>query len=187
MTALSAPLLLIWRRVRANWRFLAVLFAGILAATTLLASAPLYLDAMSELGLRHALKFERTGVLDTAVLVPSRPLDPSGYDTTRQRVEARTGDTLGGLVDEQVAHIKTPALPLSLPPISRFASSLDMRGSVQSYSGYELHSNVLEGRFPDAGVAGEAEGRAIEAAIGRSSADFLEVGVGDTLGVVPIG
>ncbi|MEE9285741.1 MAG: FtsX-like permease family protein, partial [Dehalococcoidia bacterium] len=120
-------------------------------------------------------------------LVPSRPLDPSGYDTTRQRVEARTGDTLGGLVDEQVAHIKTPALPLSLPPISRFASSLDMRGSVQSYSGSELHSNVLEGRFPDAGVAGEAEGRAIEAAIGRSSADFLEVGVGDTLGVVPIG
>ncbi|MCH8194905.1 MAG: hypothetical protein IIB12_02420 [Chloroflexi bacterium] len=187
MTALSAPLLLIWRRFRSNWRFLAVLFAGMLVATTLLASTPLYLDAMSELGLRHALRFERTGVLDTAVLVPSRPLDQGGYERTSQLVEARIGESIRPLVDSEVAHIKTPGLVVNLPPSSRYGGGQAIRASVQSYSNYEQHSAVVEGRFPEAETVASGSGDAIEAAIGRSAADFLQLNVGDTVQIVPIG
>ena len=63
MTSILSSLVLVWRRIRSNWRLMLVVFAGILAATTLLAAAPLYLGATSELGLRHTLEFEPAGVV----------------------------------------------------------------------------------------------------------------------------
>ena len=112
MSSITAALVLLWRRVKANWRLLAILFGGILLATTLLSGSPLYLGAMNELGLRHALKAERVGVLDSAVWAPFRPLDESGYQNATQRVAALTEQAIGPLVTQEVAHIKTPALGL---------------------------------------------------------------------------
>ncbi len=181
MAAITAPLVLIWRRAKANWRFHLVLLAGMLLATTLLAGAPLYLHAMSELGLRHALEFERTGVVDTAILVPSRPLDESGYAQTAQRVQAQVDKTIGPIVAEQVSFIKTPGLDVRLTAETRPGS---VKASIMAYAGYEARTRLIEGAFPQA--RGGADGR-IEAGIGRETARIFGLRLGDTVEVTPIG
>ncbi|MBI3744484.1 MAG: hypothetical protein HY261_09405, partial [Chloroflexi bacterium] len=182
MNSITAPWVLFWRRVRANWRFLAILFAGILLATTLLAATPLYLDSIKEIGLRHALKYETRGVLDTAVLVPSRPLDESGYARTRSRVLGREQETIGSIVQSQVGQIKTPPLNLNLPAVSG-----TIKASVQSYADYESHSSVVEGAFPKTGHRADGSATVIEAAIGRNSANAFHLQLGDSITVAPVG
>ena len=185
MTSLSTPLLLIARRLRANWRLTLVVFSGIIMATTLLSSAPLYLGAVEELGLRHSLQFEKAGVLDTAVLVPYRPLDKAGYASTSDRATTRTREAIGPLVEQQVSHIKTQSLGLAAP-LEGYRSLLLV--SVQSYSEYEEHSRVLEGAFPKSlGAVGGPSGTRIEVAVGKNSADAFSIAVGDDISIIPQG
>ncbi len=184
MSVVTAPLVLLWRRVRAHWRFLVVLFSGVLLATTLLAATPLYLGAMKELGLRHALEFERTGVPHTAINVPFRPLDQSGYDRTRAQIQDRTSETIQPLVVQEVAHIATPPLDLTIPSRGLFETGLVV-GAIQSYSDYEEHSIVVEGEFPrPTGRLGEL-GPIIDVAIGRGTAAAMGLGMGDQIPLFP--
>ncbi len=184
MSRFSAPLVLVWRRVRANWKFLLVLFGGVLLASTLLASSPLYLGAIKELGLRHALEFERRGALDAAVAVPFRPLDPSGYERVRSIVESRGEEALSDLVNERVAVVRTPPLDLRLPETGLIPGGSVFAG-LQSYSGYEAHSRVVEGAFPRATHQTGESGPLIEAAIGRDSADAFRLKLHDLTVLTP--
>ena len=181
MAAITAPLVLLWRRIRANWRFLTVLLAGVVLATTLLASAPIYLGSTKELGLRHALQFERTGVPHTAINVPFRPLDASGYELTRQKIEARKDDTIRGLVTQEVAYIRTPPINVDLPP-SSFLSGVVITGALESYSDFDTYTRVVEGAFPR---PRSQPGDPVQAAIGRRSANAYQLGVGDEVIVSP--
>ena len=184
MTSITAPLVLIARRIGANWRFQLVLFAGILMATTVLSGAPMYLKAIEELGLRHSLRFERTGVLDTAVIVPFRPLDESGYATANERVTGQAAEHIGSLVDLQVAHIKTPGLNLAHAARPRGG---DQRAAIQSYSDYEDHARVVEGRFPRSLGATPGYSVTIEAALGARAASRFQVGLDDEITLTPVG
>ena len=104
-SAVSSPLVLIWRRARSNARFLAMLFAGVLLATTVLAGSPLYLNALSELGLRHSLEFEATGVIDSAVLVPSRPPGRNVFTTTETEIRKQIDVAVGPHIEATASHL----------------------------------------------------------------------------------
>ncbi len=180
MTSFTAPLVLMWRRVRANWRLLLVLFAGILLATTVLAGSPLFLNSVEELGLRHALTYERAGVLDSAIIVRNRPLDPSGFAQADRKVTERTDEALRPYVEQQQNHIRTPGMDLGRiggPP-----STVRYRASLQSFTSYEGHSRLVEGAYP-AGARGDA----IEIAVGRASAQRFSLKIGDRLTATPEG
>jgi hypothetical protein len=169
-----------WRRVRANWRLLLVLFAGILLATTVLSGAPLFLTSVKELGLRHALRYERAGVLDTAITVQNRPLDPSGFAQADAKITSRTDETVRLFVEEQFTHIRTPGMQLTRP--GGPAQATQFRASLQSFAGYEEHSRLVEGAYP----AG-ARGQDIEVAVGRASAQRFSLKVGDRIAATPEG
>ena len=166
MTAILSSLVLIWRRIQSNWRLLLVVFAGILAATTLLAAAPLYLGATSELGICHTFEYERTGVPDTTVLLLYQPIDRSGYLHAQEPVRTRT-ETIRHLVVGEVSHITTPSLGVTFPPPT-FYGPTDARASINAFSGYEEHTDVIDGAFPRAGAA--ASDGVIEVAIGEAAA-----------------
>lgn len=168
------------RRARANWRLLSVLFAGVLLATTLLAGAPLYLGAMKELGLRHALDRETTGVLDTAVGVQYRPLDPVGYGNVRDAIEGPVEAGIGSLVIMTVAHVETPPLGMQLPP-GAGTRGTPPKGSLQSFTGYEDHSLLVAGAFPRPGAERGKTGPIVQVAIGRRSAQAFNLHVGDEI------
>ena len=183
MTAITAPLVLVWRRLRANWRFQLVVFAGVLMATTLLAGAPLYLNSIEELGLRHSLQFERTGVLDTAVLVPFRPLDESGYAQTSTQVDERVNEGIGELVMVRQAHIRMPGYDVLLPG----QTTPRVMSAIQSFSEYEEHTRVVEGRFPRSLGPSATDPLPLEVAIGANAARSFGVGLDDTITILPAG
>jgi len=180
MSSITAPLVLMWRRVRANWRLLLVLFAGILLATTVLSGAPLFLTSVKELGLRHALKYERAGVLDTAITVQNRPLDPSGFGQADAKITSLGDETIRPFVEQQFTHIRTPGMDFTRTGAA--PSQARYRASLQSFAGYEDHSRLVEGAYP----AG-ARGGDIEVGIGRASAQRFSLRVGDRITATPEG
>ena len=177
LSAAASALVLIWRRARSDARFLAVLFAGVLLATTVLAGSPLYLNALSELGLRHALQYERTGVIDVAVLTPTRPPSRTAFTATQSEVREQLDEAAGPYVDAEGSHLATAAMWAALPETSIFAGGL--RARIQSFDAYEPRVRVLEGRLPRAGTA--ADGGAVEVVLGANSARSLRVGLGDRI------
>ncbi|MSQ25266.1 MAG: ABC transporter permease [Dehalococcoidia bacterium] len=182
MQSITAPLVFIGRRVCANWRFLLVLFAGILLAVTLLAATPLYLGATAELGLRYALRYESQGVPDVTVILPSRPLDESRHAQASRLVADAAGDHIRRLVTLDASHIRTPALDLDLPGAQVFAPG-EIKANLESFSGYEEHTRLVQGAFPrSTGGAGGI----VEVAIGQRVARLYRIAVGDSLTVYPV-
>ena len=179
LSAVTAPLVLIWRRARSDARFLAVLFAGVLLATAVLAGSPLYLNALSELGLRHALQYERTGVIDVAVLMPSRPPGRTVFTSTQSELRERIGEVAGPYIEAEGSQLATSPLWAALPETSIFSGAI--RGRIQSFDAYEPRVRLLEGRLPRAGAA--ADGGAVEVVLGANSANSMRVGVGGQIGV----
>ncbi len=173
LAAVTSPLVLIWRRARSDAPFLAALFAGVLLATAVLAGSPLYLNALSELGLRHALQHERTGVLDAAVLVPARPPTRGVFTATQTEVRERVGNAAGPYIEADGSHLAASAMWAVLPEESIFAGSI--RGRIQSFDAYEERVRVLEGRLPRPGAA--ADGGAAEVVLGANSARSLQTGL----------
>jgi hypothetical protein len=64
---------LVLRRSLANWRLLSSVLAGVVVAVALLASAPLYANALSLLGLAHQLQQRTPELLDVQVQVFHEP------------------------------------------------------------------------------------------------------------------
>ncbi len=182
MTAILSSLVLIWRRIQSNWRLLLVVFAGILAATTLLAAAPLYLGATSELGLRHTFEYESAGVPDATVLLLYQPLDQSAYVHAQEQVSTHS-EGIRHLVNDEVSHITTPTLRIAFPPGGIYGPN-DARASINSFGGYEEHTDVIEGALPRSG--GASLDGVIEVAIGLRSAQRFRIGVGDVVEVQPV-
>ncbi len=94
-----------WSHFLSNWRFLAVVFAGVLSAAVLLALAPIYASAMTDLGLSYRLEKdlstsrEQIARVDTYLLQINDPVDQE----RRAAVDLVTGERVGWLgVDEQV-------------------------------------------------------------------------------------
>ena len=182
MQTITAPLVFIGRRARANWRFLLVLFAGILLAVALLSATPLYLGATSELGLRYAMRYESAGVPDVTVILPSRPLDESRHAQATRQVADAAGEHIRRLVTLDTFHIRTPALDVEFPGVAVFTPG-EIKANLESFSGYEEHTRLVQGAFPrSTGGAGGI----VEVAVGARVARLYRVAVGDTLTVYPI-
>lgn len=94
-----------WSHFLSNWRFLAVVFAGVLSAAVLLALAPIYASAMTDLGLSYRLEKdmsttrEQIARVDTYLLQINDPVDQE----RRAAVDLVTQERVGWLgVDEEV-------------------------------------------------------------------------------------
>ena len=154
LAAVTSPLVLIWRRARSDAPFLAALFAGVLLATAVLAGSPLYLNALSELGLRHALQHERAGVPRRRRARPRPPANPRHlHGHPGRRCASGVGDAAGPYIEADGSHLAGAAMWAVLPEEAIFAGSI--RGRIQSFDAYEPRVRVLEGRLPRPGAAAD--------------------------------
>ena len=138
------------RRFAANWPLMLLVGAGALLATTLLATAPIYTDTMSDIGLRFRLDRELDKPSERAVGLYADRLrlgDPVQLAQTRafrEVTEARVGWLGPEILVEQ----------RSDPMVISFASTADglerrvWPGRLVHLSGYENHVEVVEGRLP---------------------------------------
>ena len=90
MQTLTLPGLVI-RRVADNWKLVLSALVGITVVTTLMAGAPIYLDALGRVGVNNSIDRASSESLDILLLSTIFPLDTAKFETT----EASLDDTIG--------------------------------------------------------------------------------------------
>ncbi len=115
MHTLLAAIWLVPARLRAGWRMLLVAAAGVLGAATLLAAAPIYAGAMSDLGVQFRLQRElgdrtlQSATIEGLLVTPQALAQRTALDRT---LEAR----LGWLANRTFAIDRSERLTLQLGP-----------------------------------------------------------------------
>src|SRR5215203_5967586 len=166
---------LVLRRGVANWRLLATLALGVVIASTLLASAPIYARAMADLGPTFTIRDELRVAPATRTEFRDIALGTDDGHAMRAAIERRIDERIGWFRAEQTRHLR----------LGRFAAlkSSDETGQrvplvqPQSLPGYESHVRVLEGRLPRYTEAGQP----IELAISPRSAQVSGLKPGSTV------
>ena len=180
---------LLWllaRRLRSSWALLAITSFGILAAVTLMAVGAVYSRALAEGGIRHTLAAADPAVLDTQVVVRNRPLGPADYRKLRADIEVTVRDRLGYLLREIHRFGRTqPNWPLAVGPNGRLIPFGGPVGQPFFLTGFEDHSRLVEGRWPQAVPDLDDGNLKLEAVLGDQAASSLAVGVGSQLSLFP--
>ena len=172
MIRAMGPLLpLAIRRSFAGRGMMVVMALGIVVAAVLLASAPIYARAMSDLGLRFLIADELDGRHAVWVNLAEVPVASPDGQALQRAVEKQIGARTSWYADSVARNVTLGKFKLE----NSAASPLERRllGQPESLTGYENHVRVVTGRLP-----GKAEGP-LEVAMGTATARASGLSVGD--------
>jgi FtsX-like permease family protein len=166
---------LAWQRLRASWRLLSVLASGILAAATLMALSPVYTRVMNDLGLEYALKQQIGSATHNSVNEFDMPLGTTQAANERGELARLVAGRLSWLTSSEARYGSLPNLNLAGPDgLGRADRALV---TIQTLSGFEDHSRIVEGRQPTP----TADPTAIEGLMPVDAARFLGLKPGDRI------
>ena len=176
---------LLRRRLRYSWGLLILTSFGILAAVTLMSTGAMYSRVLGEAGLRHSLASFSPQVLNAQIIAQNRPLDPADYrplsEAVEETSELRVGHLQRGI--ERFGRVQT-GLPSSNRPV-RVRSADGPSGRPFFMTGFQDHSHLTQGDWPQTpGIAGP-EGVEIDAVMGARAARTLGIQLGSQVYVWP--
>ena len=174
------------RRLRGSWGLSAVTALGIMTAVVLLSATALYSKVLAEAGVRHALFSEQPGSLHIQVLAQNRPLGPEDYGQLRSIAEETAERRIGPLAVGQERFGRTQVgMALTTNPEPRTPSLGAPSGRPFFMTGFEEHSHILQGNWPQrSGMSGPG-GVELEAVVGRRVAKDMGYEVGSKLFITP--
>ena len=108
---------LVLRRTLDQGKLLVSISLGVCLTTVVLAGVPLYINAISDLGIKQELNKHSLIGLDIQIYSPLRPLSQQDYQQAAQAVEEGTKFHLGWLVRDKISNIKSS--------LSQFSNFLD--------------------------------------------------------------
>ena len=151
-----------------------------------MAVGAVYSRGLAEGGIRHTLATADAATLDVRLIVQNRPLGPSDYRILRPDIENLSDGRLGDITREIQRIGRTqPNWPLATganAPLPRGESPL---GRPFFLTGFQDHSRLVEGRWPDSTPARDANGLQIEAVVGERSAAILGLARGSKVSLFP--
>ena len=162
------------RRLHSSWRLAAVTSLGILTAVVLLSATALYSQLLAEAGVRFALFSGPASSHHIQILSENRPLGPEDYARLRQLAESVIQQRLGNLAVDlhrfgrAQAGMQLTANPDNKPPPIGSAS-----GRPLFMTGFQQHSGIIDGRWPNSPGTLSPEGVELEAVIGQSVANDM--------------
>ena len=180
-------------------------FLGIMVATLLMSSAPVYLDALERQGINSAVESAliRDGEVYFSITIRSFfvPLEPDEIERTDAAVAEAISSNVPELHTGTQRHLRTPFYPVLLPPEPRTADGevpVDEQttedaapaeppeGLIQSYTGLRDRITLVEGRAPAETVLRGAQGPMVEVLVSSmTAAEFGGLTPGDVLVVAP--
>ncbi|HZN21438.1 MAG TPA: ABC transporter permease [Gaiellaceae bacterium] len=167
---------LVLRRARHDRLVVAAAFLTILLATTLLASGPIYAEAVAASGLQRTL--EDAPVQDATVSV-SGQVAAEDYEALDEQVTRAVRDVFGA--DAVDVHRSSLSGSYTLPSGEGIpAEALTVFGT---FDGLEEHADLVVGEWP-AGGGGADE---VEAVLSEPAARALGLAQGDTIEVAAVG
>ena len=174
------------KRLRDSWPLLAVTSFGIVTAVTLMAVGAGYSNALAEGGLRHTLASTSQRVLNVQVITQNRPIGPSDYRGLRSVVTEVANSRLGNMLrgTERYGIIQGD-ISITREPL---AASPKLDGILSRpffLTGFQDHSNIVEGRWPQ-GTPTLGEKRVeVEAVLGKETASQMSLTVGARVDLIP--
>ncbi len=189
MQELSVPRL-IARRLIEDWQILAGTMVGMIAATTLAALAPLYLDSLEQLAFEQAIsRISRQGSLRVDVFAPPLLLEEEAIDGAEQAVvdalNARAAESYQGHETYIRGMNSLVGLPNQPLPAEGGTGERVARGFVQHVSNIDRHARFVSGRMNETRVPGAADPNTIEAVISVHTAERFMLGPGDIVELTP--
>ena len=186
MSRIKVILWLLPRRLRSSWGLLAISSFGILAAVTLMAVGAIYSRALAEGGLRHTLGSTSPVLLNTEVIVQSRPIGPADYGKLRHTAEEMIDTRLGYMLRETQRYGRAePNLPL-VYNLEEWPPPTDAPlGQPFFLTGFEEHSRIVEGQWPRASPVLHEHGVDLEMAVGAQTARRMGFSVGSQVYLIP--
>ena len=189
MQELSVPRL-IARRLIEDWQILAGTMIGMIAATTLAALAPLYLDSLEQLAFEKAIaRISRQGSLRIDVFAPPLLLEEEAIGGAEQSVvhafQARAAESYQGHETYIRGANSLVGLPNQPLPVEGGTGDRVARGFVQHISNLGQHAALVSGRINDTRPQGAADPNTIEAVISTHTAERFMLGPGDRVELTP--
>ena len=180
---------LMLRRLRSDWRALAGVFFGILAAATLAASAPMYVAALERLGLDI--------VLDQLVR-PRSNINAFAFNLhlTHERL-AETDSALDEAIEAHIQpiydgrqrYLLTDTYSAVLPRVPAWFFGNVTPGTFSAYyrslSDIEHHVTFVDGRMAGSEVEGGPGAPRTDAIVSATTADLFDLRVGDEITTAP--
>ena len=185
MQLLSMVYWLLRRRVRQSWGLLAITSFGILAAVTLMSTGALYSRVLGEAGISHSLAIQQPVVLNVLVVTQNRPLGPADYEPLRRLVEDTSQSRMGELLRGLERSGRTQSLPVTTNPQPGTPPLGSPGGRPFFKTGFQEHSHLVAGNWPQAPGRLTNQGVEIETVIGARTARETGFGLGTTVYIVP--
>ena len=139
---------LLLRHGAASWRMLAVLALGVLVASTLLASAPIYARAMADLGLKFTVRDELRGEPSIRAGIEAQQLATPDSLAVREAVEDRIDERLGWFALDRSVVVESARLTIGESGEEPRAGRT--LGVLYAIEGFEEYVSVDEGHLPSA-------------------------------------
>ena len=162
------------RRLRSYWVLLAITSFGILAAVTLMSVGAIYSRALAEGGLQHILATTSTTLMNSRVTIDDRPVGIADYQKLRDDVE-QIGEARLGYMTRDIQRFgqSEPSMTLVFSP----EPVPPPRGSPAArpffLTGFESHTRLVEGRWPEAAPVFQEKVLVMEAVMGAKVAFTL--------------
>jgi ABC-type lipoprotein release transport system permease subunit len=186
-----SPLLSAWqiviKRSLANWRLLSTVLVGVIVAVALLSSAPLYSNAINDLGLKHTLENRVIELIDLQVYAPNYYVNQEEYTDATALIEQQVSRNIRPVIRQQEIWVKSQTFYAYYTDRPTPEGQYQPKGHFQIFSNLIDHIDIIDGRYYEAAPAGLTEEQledpdfAIEGLIGSETAEKFQVGVGDYL------
>ena len=176
----------IFRRLVDDWKLLLSIFVGVLVATSLVAGAPVYLQALERQSLNTAIDRASDRFIDIFTFAPHIPLSDGGLDGADRALEQAVDRHVADIYKGRERYLRTTAYLVGLPrrPLLDAGQRVS-RGYFQFLTGLEDHVTLQEGRMATDEVAAGTRGPKFEAIVGESAARLFRVRAGDVLTLTP--
>ena len=161
-----------WSHFLSNWRFLAVVFAGVMSAAVLLALAPIYAASMTDLGLSYRLEKdlattrEQIARVDTFLLQINDPIDIE----RRAAVDLVTQERVGWLGNDEEVIVTERSIrlfasfedyPLFTDPFKTDAATDDKIYGKRGADGIAVDENGIVNRIGPFAVTERLDGKPV--------------------------
>ena len=180
------------RRLADDWKLLAAIFAGIVVAATLLASAPIYLKTLERQGIDTAIDRADQSFLNIYGAAPHIVLSRDSLDSTDRAFENAISNNIQDIYRGRERFLRSPTFLAGtrinpLEPNPRFPDEppLVSRGYFQNLSNLEDHVTFVEGRMATDEVIWTGQSPRFEAVIGIAAKRTFGLRVGDTVIFTP--
>ncbi|HEY95012.1 MAG TPA: ABC transporter permease [Dehalococcoidia bacterium] len=173
------------KRIISNWRLLSTVLAGVIVAVALLSSAPLYSNAINDLGLEHSLQNRAINLLDLQFYAPNYYVDRDEFQETSELISGKIPKNLREVIHQEETWIQTQSFDFFYTDRPTPGGPYQPTGYFHVFSNLDKHVTIADGRLaeysdPELSQGGiDSPDFAIEGMIGSETAEILNVKVGD--------